>query len=67
MSTKEITNTKEIMKALRIKNSWDKWSKEDKKIYMECMEKLKDEKRWYSGYDNHGWSDEIMDNQSLED
>ena len=52
-------STKEIMNALHKKNSWDKWSAEDKKLWMHCLSKLKDEK-WYSGYDDHGWSEEIL-------
>ena len=50
-------STKDIMNALHKKNSWDKWSAEDKKLWMHCLSKLKDEK-WISGYDDHSWTAE---------
>ena len=38
---------KEKMKELRHKNSWDKWNKEDKSLYMKLIkrERLQNEKQ----------------------
>ena len=47
LDNQEPNNIAETMKQMRIKNSWDKWSKSDKIIYQLMINKIhKENEKW---------------------
>ena len=45
LDNQEPNNIAETMKQMRIKNSWDKWSKSDKIIYQKLIDQMNEENK----------------------